>query len=130
MNLIKGVFIGLACVIPGLSGATIALLLMVYEKLIEELAKINYTLIKKIILLDFKGLNNQLSFSFLIPISIGGIMGVFLFAKLLEDFDLLGEYKPLTLSYFFGLVLGSVLYITNMISKKKHVHYILFFLGL
>ena len=79
MNVIKGIFIGLACVIPGLSGATIALLLLVYEKLITELAKINYSLIKKIIRLDFKGLNNQLSFSFLIPISIGGIMGIFLF---------------------------------------------------
>ena len=97
-NLFKGIFIGLAFVIPGLSGGTIALILMVYEKLITELSKINFTLIKKIIQLDFKGLNNQLSFSFLIPISIGGIIGVFLFAKLLDTINLLGEFESYTLS--------------------------------
>ena len=73
-------FIGLSIVVPGLSGGTIALILRVYEKLITELAKINLNLIKKIILLDFKGINNQLSFSFLIPITIGSLIGVFFFA--------------------------------------------------
>ena len=65
-NLFKGIFIGLAFVIPGLSGGTIALILMVYEKLITELAKINLSLIKNIIQFDFKSLNNKLSLHFLL----------------------------------------------------------------
>ena len=123
-------FIGLSIVVPGLSGGTIALILRVYEKLITELAKINLNLIKKIILLDFKGINNQLSFAFLIPITIGGLIGVFFFAKILEKFDLLGVYKPYTLSYFFGLVLGSVIYIFNILSNKKKIHFMFFLIGL
>jgi len=129
-NLFKGILIGIAFVIPGLSGGTIALILMVYEKLITELAKINFSLIKKIILLDFKNLNKKLSFSFLIPIGLGGIIGVVLFAKILENLDLLGEFKPYTLSYFFGLVLASVIYIINMVSCWKKIHTILFLIGL
>ena len=61
-NLFKGIFIGLAFVIPGLSGEVL-LILMVYEKLITELAKINLSLIKDIIQFDFKNLNNKLSTS-------------------------------------------------------------------
>ena len=129
-NLFKGILIGLAFVIPGLSGGTIALILMVYEKLITELAKINFSLIKKILRFDIKGLNNHLSFDFLIPISLGGFIGVILFAKILENIDLLGEFKPYTLSYFFGIVVASVIYIINMIPKWKKVHSILFLIGL
>ena len=123
-------FIGLSIVVPGLSGGTIALILRVYEKLITELAKINLNLIKKIIRLDFKGINTQLSFSFLIPITIGALIGVFFFAKIIEEFDLLGIYRPYTLSYFFGLVLGSVIYIFNILSNKKKIHFIFFLIGL
>ncbi|OUV56793.1 MAG: hypothetical protein CBC73_01945 [Flavobacteriales bacterium TMED113] len=129
-NLIKGIFIGLAFVIPGLSGATVALILSVYEKLISELAKINFSILKNICLLNFNTNSNQLKYSFLIPISIGGIIGVLLFSKILDEFHLLTTYKPYTLSYFFGLVLGSVFYIINLLSEKKNIHFVFFLFGL
>ena len=112
--------------IPGLSGGTIALILMVYEKLITELAKINLSLIKNIIQFDFKTLNEKLSLQFLISISIGGIIGVILFAKILDKFDLLGELRPYTLSYFFGLVFASVIYIIKLVSFWRKIHNLFF----
>ena len=129
-NLFKGIFIGLAFVIPGLSGGTIALILMVYEKLITELAKINLSLIKNIIQFDFKTLNEKLSLHFLISISMGGIIGVILFAKILDKFDLLGEFRPYTLSYFFGLVFASVIYIIKLVSFWRKIHNLFFLVGL
>ena len=101
-NVLKGILIGIANVIPGLSGATIALLLGVYEKLIHTLSKLDKELFQKIYKLNFSAVYKHLSLNFLIPIMIGIILGVLLFAKSLELFNLLTENKNLTLSYFFG----------------------------
>ena len=119
-NIFNGILIGIANVIPGLSGATIALLLGVYEKLIHTLSKLDKKLFQEIYKLNFLAVYKYLSLNFLIPILIGIILGVLLFAKSLELFDLLGEQKDLTLSYFFGLVLASVPFILKMIPKWKY----------
>lgn len=91
INFFKGMIIGIANIIPGLSGGTMAVVFDLYDDLINAIS----TLTKK-----FK--ENML---FLIPIGLGAGVGVLGFSKLLEF--LLENYNIPTNFFFMGLILGS-----------------------
>ncbi len=95
INFLKGMIIGIANIIPGLSGGTMAISVGVYEKLINTIGNF----FKK-----FKETFKE-NMIFLIPIGIGAVVGVVGFSKLL-DF-LLNNYKMPTQFAFIGLILGS-----------------------
>ena len=95
---VYGCIIGIANIIPGVSGGTMAVILNIYDKLIDSVIGI-----KKHV---------KESLSFLIPVAIGGGLGIFGFSKLLKY---LLEYFPMpTFFFFIGLILGTV----PMIFKK------------
>ena len=79
-NIFFGLLIGMANVIPGLSGATIALILGIYEKLINTISAIKKDTLLSVYNLNFKKIYQDLSLDFLIPISIGIISSALLFA--------------------------------------------------
>ena len=90
MDLIKGIFIGIANIIPGVSGGTMAVILKIYDRLIETLSLKN---VKK-------------NLPFIIPLGIGAAVGIVLFSKAIEF--LLGNYPMATNFTFMGLILGSI----------------------
>ena len=100
-NTFFGILIGIANIIPGLSGATVALILGVYEKLINSVSSIKKKTIDDICKFRIKKLYNDLSLDFLIPIIIGICISAIIFAKALDYFELLEKNKKYTLSYFF-----------------------------
>lgn len=90
--IIKGFLIGIAFIIPGLSGGTLAIYLGVYEQMLDAIGKV-FTQFKK-------------SFKFLLPIVLGVALSVVLLAKL---FGLLMEWNSMiVLGFFIGLILGGV----------------------
>ena len=128
INILKGVLIGIANIIPGLSGSTLALILGVYEKIINILTKIDLKVVKIITKRDFKLLNKHLSLNFLLPIIIGIIISSISIAHLLQY--LFSHYETYTWSYFFGIILASILYISRYINKWKIIEIIFFVFGL
>ena len=131
-NIFNGILIGIANVIPGLSGATIALVLGVYEKLINSISSIKKKSLIKLI--NFSQLNlkkdeKDLTINFLLPITIGIVLSALLFAQALEYFELLEKNKEFTLSYFFGLILASISIIIQMIPKWENKYLFYFFIG-
>ena len=115
IRLFKGVAMGAANVIPGVSGGTIALITNIYEELIDSLKSFNLNALKLIFKGQFKTLHSQLNLNFLIPIMLGIVLGILSLAKLFDY--LLVEYPAHTWAYFFGLVLASVYYVGL---KVKH----------
>lgn len=98
LNFFKGACVGVANIIPGVSGGTIAVIVGIYEKLIFIFSSIMADL------RDFKKLKEDLKF--VIPIGTGAISGIFLFSKLIKY---LLEYQKIPVLYcFIGLILGSV----------------------
>lgn len=92
INIIYGCIIGVANIIPGVSGGTMAVMLNIYDKLIDS-----FTGIRK----HFKE-----SIKFLAPILVGAVIGVFAFSKLIK---FLINVSPMPLCFFFiGLILGSL----------------------
>ena len=88
-NTFFGILIGIANIIPGLSGATVALILGVYEKLINSVSSIKKKTINDLCKFRIKNLYNDLSLDFLIPIIIGICISAIIFAKSLDYFELL-----------------------------------------
>ena len=124
---LKGIAMGIANVIPGVSGGTIALITNIYEDLIESLKSFNLKAVKLI----FSGKINEFvkytNFFFMSSVLLGSIVSLFSIAKLFEY--LLVEYPKPVWSFFFGLILASVYYVGLRINKWKTNTILLFILG-
>ena len=90
-----GFLIGLANLVPGVSGGTIAVILNIYEDLIKDISDL-FSKPKSVL---FK---NQR----LITIGIGAIVAIFTCSQILEW--LLTDHEETTLSFFTGLIAGSI----------------------
>ena len=117
---LKGSAMGLADLIPGISGGTIALILGIYKKFINSLKSINLQSIKLLFTFNFKELNKQLNLVFLIPLFSGIIFSILIFSSLI--FFFLEEFPIHLYSIFFGLIFFFSLYLikktpSNILSK-------------
>jgi len=121
-NFIKGVFIGLGAILPGISSGVICMVVGLYEKLLD--CVLNF----------FK--NMKENFKFLFPIASGAIIGIILFSRIiLYCFNII---PCQTKSLFIGLLLGSICVllkqnIDNCIKNNKSIStsfFICFLIGL
>jgi putative membrane protein len=118
---------GAADVVPGGSGGTIAFISGIYEELISSINQINFNTIK---ILRKEGLNamwKSVNGNFLISLLLGIAISVISFAKVIRH--LLETQPILVWSFFFGLVLASILYVAKQITKWNLVAIILLILG-
>lgn len=100
---IKGFFIGVANIIPGVSGGTLAITLGIYERLIGAISHF------------FKNFKENIKF--LIPIGIGAVLSILLLSKVIS-FSL-DKYTLATILFFIGLILGGI----PLLNKKIKGHY-------
>jgi len=113
----KGIAMGAANVIPGVSGGTIALITGVFVRLINAVKSFNIAAVKLLFAGRFKAFAKHTDLLFLIYIFAGIIISIISLARLLE---FLFNYYPIYVwSYFFGLILASVYFIGKTI---RHIN--------
>ena len=106
-NIISGAFIGVANIIPGVSGGTVALLLGVYEKLTESVGE--FLTAPK---------NKKIEFAkFLSQIFVGVFIGLLVFAKIIGF--LYSNYREGTSFFFLGLIVASLPLVLTHRNKEK-----------
>ncbi|MBL6876111.1 MAG: DUF368 domain-containing protein [Chitinophagales bacterium] len=119
----KGMAMGMAEVVPGVSGGTIAFITGIYEELlhtIKELTPAKLLIIKDKGFTDFwASINGNFILFLLGGMALGLIAGVFTIAKLLS------AYPILVWSFFFGLIIASVLYVGKQINKWRVIEVVL-----
>ena len=112
---LKGMGMGAADVVPGVSGGTIAFIVGIYEELINSIKSINTAnlrlLFKGQIAAFWRGINAN----FLLSIVLGIGISVFSLAKIITY--LLVNQPILVWSFFFGLVLASTWFVAKEISR-------------
>ena len=118
---IKGMAIGIANAIPGVSGGTIAFVLGIYEKLTYSISSLPIALIK------FRWKDVAESLKILIPVFLGAIISIFLFLNII-NFSF-ANYPIPTKIFFVGLVLGSFPFVTKTVEKYDLKVFLAFFLG-
>jgi putative membrane protein len=125
---LKGLAMGAANVVPGVSGGTIALITNIYEEFINSLKSFNLESLRLLSRGKFRDLSIQLNLKFIAPILFGMVLSVLLLAQLFDY--LLVEYPSETWGYFFGLVLASIYPISKKIVKWKWTTIAMFVIGL
>ena len=124
---LKGITMGVANVIPGISGGTIALITEIYEELINSLKSFDLKALKLILKGQFKEFTVHTNLYFLISVFGGSVFSMFSVAKL---FEFLFEFYPEELwSFFFGLILASVYYVGIRVGIWKIRSYVFFIIG-
>jgi putative membrane protein len=124
---VKGMGMGAANVIPGVSGGTIALITGIFEKLIDSIKSFNLKALRLIIKGEFKAFANHVNLDFLIAVFAGVAVSILSFAKLFEYLFI--AYPVYIWSFFFGLILASVYFVGKTIEKWKASVIVSFILG-
>lgn len=111
----KGMCMGAADVIPGVSGGTIAFIMGIYQELIDSIKSFNGEALKLLFAGKIKELWKHINGTFLISLFVGILISVFSLARIMIY---LLEFHPVQLwSFFFGLILASAIYILKGLDK-------------
>ena len=108
---IKGLSMGAANKVPGVSGGTVSFVLGFYEEMIYSFRKINYKAFLLLINGRFKSFYRYTNATFLLLV-FGGSMFSYFSVSLVLDY-LLQNYELYVWSSFFGMILGSIYYISK-----------------
>ncbi|WP_298424862.1 DUF368 domain-containing protein [uncultured Kordia sp.] len=110
---LKGLAMGAADVVPGVSGGTIAFISGIYEELITSINNVNLDLLKTLRKEGIKAAWKQLNGNFLFALLIGIGISILSLAKVIKS--LLNNEPVLLWAFFFGLVIASILFIGKQI---------------
>lgn len=103
---IKGIIIGIGKIIPGVSGAVLAIILKVYDEGLNSI--INF----------FK--NPKQNILFLTQIGLGILVGIILFSNIINY--TLTNYYVITMLFFIGLIIGGIPSILKEVDKKDYIY--------
>ena len=108
---LKGMAMGAADVVPGVSGGTIAFIAGIYDELINSIKSINMHSLKLLFTGNLAGFWKAVNGNFLFALLLGIAISVFSLAKLITY--LLVNEPVLEWSFFFGLVLASTWFVSK-----------------
>lgn len=115
MLMLKGIGMGAADVVPGVSGGTIAFIAGIYDELINSIKSINRESLTMLFTGKFKAFAKKINAPFLLALISGIAISVFSLAKLITW--LLTEQPILIWAFFFGLVLASTWFVMKDIRE-------------
>jgi putative membrane protein len=104
----KGLLMGTADIIPGISGGTIALITGIYERLIGSISGIDFKFINHVLKGDFKRAWKNIKtidFALFIPLGSGIVLAMLLMSNLIHY--LLKNETAISYAFFFGTILSS-----------------------
>lgn len=113
--IVKGMGMGAANVIPGVSGGTIALMTGIFQRLIDSIQSFDVTALRLLWQRRFMEFALHTDFNFLLSVFLGVGIGILSLAKLLGWMFL--NYPIFIWSYFFGLILASVYFVGRTIGR-------------
>lgn len=123
----KGVLMGAADVVPGVSGGTIAFITGIYQELINTIDGLKFDIVRSAFKNGILATIRNYNLSFLIALLLGIGISVVSLSKLITY--LLETYPILVWSFFFGLVLASILYIAKQINQWSIASILILIIG-
>jgi putative membrane protein len=124
---LKGVAMGAADAVPGVSGGTIAFISGIYEELISTISNINISLFKTLFNKGIKTFWEQANANFILALLSGIIISYVSFMKLAKY--LLENEPVLIWSFFFGLIIASIYFVGKQITRWNIAVIIAFIIG-
>lgn len=125
---LKGLAMGAADVVPGVSGGTIAFISGIYQELIDSINNVNISVLKTLKKEGLKAAWKQVNGSFLLALLTGIGISILTFSKIITH--LLETQPILVWSFFFGLIIASIALIWKEITQWKAVDIIFLIIGI
>ncbi len=115
---VKGMILGIAFIIPGVSGGSLAVLLGIYEELLEAISNF------------YKSFKNfKKYFMYILPIGVGALFSLVVFARIIKYG--LSSAPIITILIFLGLILGGIPKLFENVNKKIDLkHFSLMLIGI
>ncbi|MEF2144318.1 MAG: DUF368 domain-containing protein [Desulfovibrionaceae bacterium] len=112
---LKGVCMGAADIIPGVSGGTIAFITNIYDQLMAAIKSFGLDAAKRLLRLDFSGALSLLHVRFLLPLLLGIVTALVGMARLMHH--LLATYPVQVWALFFGLIAASIVVVAGRVGQ-------------
>ena len=124
---VRGILMGGADIVPGVSGGTVALVVGVYERLVEAVSRVDGHLVGLLKNRDFNAAVKYLDLRMLIPLGLGIGIGIIALGTVMHT--LLEEYLTFTLATFFGLIAASTVFVARLVPRWSFDAYAAMFVG-
>jgi putative membrane protein len=123
INLLFGIMMGTADIIPGVSGGTVALIVGIYERLIASVRAVATAAVSLVrgSLTDARHYFREVEWGFVIPLGAGIVTALVVGARVLEP--LLEAYPVQSRALFFGLIAASVAVPWHRMEARARVHF-------
>ncbi len=116
----RGMAMGMAEVVPGVSGGTIAFITGIYERLINAIKSIDKAFFSKLLSFQLIAALRHIDGFFLVSLMIGMVGGIVI--AIFSITFLLENYPPAVWAFFFGLIIASTIYILRQIDNWDILH--------
>ena len=125
---LKGIFMGIAEIIPGVSGGTIAFITGIYEELIDSIKSINTKTLKLLLTFKFSAFWKEINGTFLITLVFGMLTSILILSRFIVY--LLDDHPFKIWGFFFGLIIASGILIFYQIKRVNSAVFLSFLIGL
>jgi len=105
---LRGMCIGAADLVPGVSGGTMALILGVYRRLITAIAHFDRELLGHLKRFEIAEAARRIDLLFILPIGIGALLSLIIFSRVIPLSLLVTAFPEMTFGFFFGLIAASI----------------------
>ncbi|MCX2975854.1 DUF368 domain-containing protein [Candidatus Marimicrobium litorale] len=112
---LRGLLMGAADIVPGVSGGTVAFITGIYDTLLDSIRSVNIAFFRKVVTLDIAGAWEQVNGGFLVPLLLGVVTSIFSLAQVVSW--ILTHYPVPLWAFFFGLILASALVLLQSVQQ-------------
>lgn len=114
---VKGFMMGSADVVPGVSGGTMALILGIYQRLIDAIKSVDINTLKSLLSLKISDVFKQIHWFFLVVLLSGILSSIMFVTRVIKLPELMFTNPEPVYGLFFGLIVGSVWYVLKGLGK-------------
>ena len=104
----RGFCVGTADLVPGVSGATVAIVLGIYERLVAAIRGFDLAFAGRLLRFDLPGAARRVDAGFLLPLVLGIAIAAAFFTRVVSLAELMETHRVAVQSFFFGLVAGAL----------------------
>ncbi|MBQ4144281.1 MAG: DUF368 domain-containing protein [Thermoguttaceae bacterium] len=113
---VRGILMGIADSVPGVSGGTVAMIVGIYERLVNAISSFGMEFLSLLLKRKWKDAFHHADMGFFLTLLLGIIVGLGAFSIIMTD--LLQNHIPVTFGAFMGMILASVIILFRQIRKK------------
>jgi putative membrane protein len=123
----RGLVMGVADIIPGVSGGTMALILGIYDRLVTAISHVDQTFVGHVRARNWKAAADHIDLRFLVALGCGIMTGIALLGTAMNY--LLLHQRQFTFAAFFGLIAASSILVARMVERWSMLEVILLLAG-